>query len=48
MESNGAREKIHVSEETAELITAARKKHWLTAREDKIHAKGKGQLQTCA
>lgn len=46
MESNGAREKIHISEDTADLIKAARKDHWLTAREDKIHAKGKGQLQT--
>ena len=46
MESNGAKERIHVSQETADLIEAANKPHWLTPREDKIHAKGKGELQT--
>jgi 3'5'-cyclic nucleotide phosphodiesterase/Adenylate and Guanylate cyclase catalytic domain len=46
MESNGLKERIHVSQETADLIQAADKGHWLTAREDKIHAKGKGELQT--
>jgi len=41
MESNGQKEKIHVSQETADLINAANKSHWLTAREEKIQAKGK-------
>jgi len=46
MESNGAKEKIHVSQETADLIQAAGKSHWITPRKDKIQAKGKGELQT--
>lgn len=46
MESNGRRNDIHISEETAFLITAAGKEHWLIPREDKIHAKGKGELTT--
>jgi hypothetical protein len=35
--------RIHVSQATADLLTAAGKKHWLTAREDMIEAKGKGK-----
>ena len=38
--STGLRDKIQVSEETAELITAAGKEKWLKPREEKIHAKG--------
>jgi class 3 adenylate cyclase len=40
MESNGIKVKIHVSEATAQLIIAAGKSHWITAREDQIEAKG--------
>ena len=40
MESNGIKDKIHVSEATAQLIIAAGKSHWITAREDQIEAKG--------
>ena len=69
MESNGAPNKIHVSESTAALIKAAGKEYvnifmtiliisfsfltiffthrdWLTQREEKIDAKGKGLMQT--
>ena len=46
MESNGHAGAIHVSEETANLVKAAGKDDWLTEREDKIIAKGKGQLTT--
>jgi Adenylate and Guanylate cyclase catalytic domain len=45
MESTGGRNQIHCSQETAALIGAAGKS-WTFAREDKVHAKGKGQLQT--
>jgi len=34
-----------VSQKTADLITQAGKGHWLTPREDLVHAKGKGALQ---
>jgi len=45
MESNSQRNRIMVSQKTAELITEAGKGHWLTPREDKVHAKGKGEMQ---
>jgi class 3 adenylate cyclase len=46
MESNGMADRIHVSEETANLLRKAGKAHWITQREDKIVAKGKGEMQT--
>ena len=46
VESTGERGKIHLSEETADLIIDAGKQHWITARRDKVNAKGKGSLQT--
>ena len=46
MESNGQPMRIQVSEATANLIMIADKGHWLTQREDKILAKGKGEMQT--
>ena len=46
MESNGLRNKIHVSSETAELLKSGGKGHWLVPPEEKIHAKGKGSLRT--
>jgi hypothetical protein len=42
MESNGEREKIHISEQTADQLRKAGKEDWFTARADKIIAKGKG------
>jgi hypothetical protein len=32
---------IQVSQETADLLVCGGKPHWVTPREDKIHAKGK-------
>ena len=46
MESNGKPGRVHLSEETASLLTGSGKAHWLEMREDKIVAKGKGELQT--
>lgn len=41
MESNGVRDKIQVSQETADLLMSAGKSEWLEARKEKIVAKGK-------
>jgi hypothetical protein len=38
--------RIHVSQETAEELCAKGKSNWVTPREDKIVAKGKGEMQT--
>jgi class 3 adenylate cyclase len=46
MESNGMPHRIHVSQETANELVAKGKSGWVTPREDKIVAKGKGELQT--
>jgi class 3 adenylate cyclase len=46
MESNGALNRIQVSECTAKLIQQAGKGHWLEERSDKVDAKGKGEMQT--
>ncbi|CAB9500010.1 Receptor-type guanylate cyclase gcy [Seminavis robusta] len=46
MESNGLREKIQVSQATADLIAAAGKGSWLTKRDELVTAKGKGDMQT--
>lgn len=46
MESTGAPHKIHVSESTADLLRRSGKGHWLKAREEKVYAKGLGDLQT--
>ena len=46
MESTGAPNRIQVSLDTADLLTAAGKGHWLSQREDRVFAKGKGEMQT--
>jgi hypothetical protein len=46
VESTGQRNKIHISQETANLITAAGKGHWVVPRPDLVVAKGKGELKT--
>jgi Adenylate and Guanylate cyclase catalytic domain len=46
MESTGRRNQIQVSQAAADHLLAAGKGHWLTAREEHVTAKGKGQLQT--
>ena len=45
MESTSVRGKIQVSEETAGLLKQSGKEFWLQAREEKVHAKGKGELK---
>lgn len=40
IESSGAKNKIHLSEETAQLLADAGKKHWIRKREERIMAKG--------
>lgn len=46
MESTGEKSKIHLSKDTAELLTAAGKSHWVKPRRDLVAAKGKGMMQT--
>lgn len=46
MESHGVGGKIHCSRATADLLIEAGKGAWLTKREDKIVAKGKGEMTT--
>ena len=38
--------RIHVSQETADELIMAGKTAWLKTRQDKITAKGKGEMQT--
>lgn len=44
IESTGVANRIQISQETAELIMDAGKTSWLTQRQDKVHAKGKGMF----
>ena len=46
IESSGQGGRIHMSQDTANLIISAGKGHWVEKRLDKIVAKGKGELQT--
>jgi class 3 adenylate cyclase len=46
VETTGMKNKIHISRETAELLKGSGKGHWVTAREEKVVAKGKGEMQT--
>jgi class 3 adenylate cyclase len=46
MESTGERGRIQVSQETADLLMAAGKAHWLKPRDEKVVAKGKGEMKT--
>jgi hypothetical protein len=46
MEQTGERNKIQLSKETADLVVAAGKAKWISARADKVFAKGKGELDT--
>lgn len=46
MESNSRTGRIHCSKSTADILTIAGKKSWLTERTDRIVAKGKGEMQT--
>jgi class 3 adenylate cyclase len=46
MESTGLRGRIHISQDTADLLVAAGKSEWIAARDEKVVAKGKGEMQT--
>lgn len=46
MESSGRRDKIQVSEETAEILKASGLKNWLVPREDTVSIMGKGEMKT--
>jgi class 3 adenylate cyclase len=46
MESTGARGKIQISEDTAELLRQGGKDRWIKIRDETIVAKGKGEMQT--
>ena len=46
MESNGVPGRVQVSDSTANELMKAGKSSWLTARPDKIVAKGKGEMDT--
>jgi class 3 adenylate cyclase len=46
MESNGMPGRIHISQQTADELIGRGKASWISEREDKIVAKGKGELQT--
>ncbi|ACI65757.1 predicted protein [Phaeodactylum tricornutum CCAP 1055/1] len=46
MESTGVRNRVHISETTADLLVQSGKEHWLKQRDMKIIAKGKGEMST--
>ncbi|CAJ1939145.1 unnamed protein product [Cylindrotheca closterium] len=46
IETTGKQDKIHISKETANILLTAGKDHWIEQREDKVTAKGKGELTT--
>jgi Adenylate and Guanylate cyclase catalytic domain len=46
MESTGMRDRIQISQSTADLLVGAGKEHWIKPRENTIEAKGKGSMQT--
>jgi hypothetical protein len=46
VEATGLRNCIHMSVDTANLLIAAGKEHWIKKRSDVVTAKGKGELHT--
>lgn len=46
IETTGMRDKIHISQDTADHLIQAGKSKWIVPREDKVIAKGKGELST--
>jgi class 3 adenylate cyclase len=46
MESSSAPSRIHGSEQTVSLLRQANKSTWAISREEKVHLKGKGTVQT--
>lgn len=46
MESTGETNRVQMSKSTADLLTQAGKGYWVKPRDDLVHAKGKGNVQT--
>jgi hypothetical protein len=46
IESTGQKGQVQISKDTADLIIAAGKSHWITPRKELVSAKGKGEMQT--
>lgn len=46
IETSGIKNKIHISQETAEILSARGKSNWFAPRPDLVHLKGKGECQT--
>lgn len=46
IETTGQRNRIHISQETADLLIAHGKQGWIEKRQDEVEAKGKGKLST--
>ena len=46
METTSTRGRIQVSQDTADLLVAAGKSHWISRRDELVFAKGKGEMQT--
>jgi class 3 adenylate cyclase len=46
IESTGTRNRVHISKQTADLLIAAGKTHWIKPRDERIVAKGLGELET--
>ena len=46
MESSGVVGKIHVSSATADILTKSGKEYWLQKRDEVVHLKGIGSVQT--
>lgn len=46
MESTGLRNRIQLSQATADLLIKAGKQSWIVKRSDEVEAKGKGRMQT--
>eukprot|EP00980_Cylindrotheca_fusiformis_P013625 scaffold3508_cov113-Cylindrotheca_fusiformis.AAC.5 len=46
MEHSGERNRVQISQATADLLTEAGVAHWTTPREKRIYLKGKGDMQT--
>lgn len=46
MESTGEKSRVHLSSETAKMLVSAGKTSWVKQRDEKVVAKGKGELTT--
>jgi HSP20 family molecular chaperone IbpA len=46
MESTGAKNKVHLSADTAKLLIQQGRQSWVIQREGTVHVKGKGECQT--